>query len=73
MMLALTWTTSLLEELRLLVLIAKNALRPGDSRYLNEVEINDLYDNIIHFAIESALCAYMAKEQNKVLRREFKA
>lgn len=40
---------------------------------MNEVEIDDLYDNIIHFVMESALSAYMAKEQNKALRREFEA
>lgn len=55
------------------VLIAKNALRPGDCHRLNVVKTNDLYDNVIHFAMESALCAYLAKEQNKALRREFGA
>lgn len=69
----LTWTISLLEESRLSVLIAKNVLRPGDCHLLNEIEIDDLYDNIIHFRMESALCAYMAKERNKTLRREFGA
>lgn len=51
--------------------MAKNALRTGDHYRLNEVETNDLYDNAIHFAIESALCIYLAKEQNKALRKEF--
>lgn len=54
--LALTWTISLLEEPQLSVLIAKNALRPGDYHRLNVVEIDDLYDNIIHYAVESVLC-----------------
>lgn len=40
---------------------------------INNVEIDDLYDNIIHSAIDSALCVYMAKEHNKTLRREFRA
>lgn len=39
----------------------------------NEVEINDLYDNVIYSAMESALYAYMAKDHNKALRREFEA
>lgn len=66
--LALTHTTSLLKEPCLSVLIVKNALRPRDCHQLNEVETDDLYDNIIHSTMESALCAYMAKEQNKALR-----
>lgn len=45
-----------------------NALRPGDRHRLNEDETDDLYDNIIHYRVESALCAYMAKEKNKALR-----
>lgn len=51
----------------------KDALRPRDHHHLNEVETGNLYDNIIHSAMESALCAYMAKEQNKALRWEFEA
>lgn len=43
------------------------ALWPGDRHYLNEDEMDDFYDNVIHSAMESALCAYLAKEQNKVL------
>lgn len=66
--LALTRTISLLEEPCLLVLIAKNALRPEDHHHLNEVEMDDLLDNIMHSAMESVLCAYIAKEQNKALR-----
>lgn len=46
---------------------------PGDCYCLNEVETDNLYDNVIHFGIESTLCAYLAKEWNKALRREFGA
>lgn len=73
MALALTQMTSLLEEPRLSVVIAKNTLRPEDHHHLNAVETDDFYDNIIHFIMESALCAYMAKEWDKALRREFGA
>lgn len=65
--------TTLHEEPRLSVLTVKNASKLRDHHCLNEVEIDDLYDNIIHFVMEGALCAYMAKEQNKALRREFEA
>lgn len=71
--LALIQTTYLFKEPHLYVLISKNALRPEDHHCLNTVETDDLYDNIIHSAIESVLCAYMAKEHNKALRREFGA
>lgn len=64
---------SLLEELQLLIFVAKNALQPGDCYRVNEVETDDLYDNVIHSGIESTLCAYLAKEWNKALRREFGA
>lgn len=60
--------TLLLKEPRLSVLIAKTGLRPRDHHHLNEVEIDDLYDNIMHSALESALCDYMAKECNKAQR-----
>lgn len=60
--LALTRTTSLLEEPLLSVLIAKNALRPKNRHCLNEVKTDDLYENIIHSVMESVLCAYMANE-----------
>lgn len=66
--LALTRSISLLEEPRLSTLIAKRALRPGDCHPLHEVETDDLYDNIMHSAMKSALCAYIAKERNKTLR-----
>lgn len=48
-------------------------LRPNDHHCLNAVEMNELYDNFIHSTMENALSAYLAKEQNKVLRREFGA
>lgn len=73
MALALTQTTSLPEESWLSILIAKNAMRPGDHHHRKAVETDDLYDNIIHSTMENALCVYMAKERNKALRREFEA
>lgn len=48
-------------------------LRPNDRHCLNAVEMNELYENFIHFTMENAMSAYLAKEQNKVLRREFGA
>lgn len=66
--LALTRTTSLLEEPHFSVLIAKNALRPRDHHCLNAVEIDDLYDNIIYSSMKNTLCVYMAKERDKALR-----
>lgn len=64
---------SLLEDPSLVVLLTKNALRLGDCRRLSEVENDELFDNIMHFALESALYAYMAKERNKFLKWEFGA
>lgn len=46
--LALTQTTSLFEEPSLSILIAKNALRPGDHHRLKAITTDGLYDNIIH-------------------------
>lgn len=60
-----TQVNSLLEEPQLSVLIAKNAIRPSDRYRLNEVKMDDLYDNAIHYTMESALCTYLAKEWNK--------
>lgn len=37
-----------------------------------QVEMDDLYDNAIYSAIEHILFAYLAKERNKGLRREFR-
>lgn len=54
------------------VLIAKDSLMLGDHHRLNTVEMDDLYDNVIHFVMDSALYMYLAKEWNKALRREFK-
>lgn len=64
---------SLLDEPNLAILITKNALRPRDHRCLNEVETDELFDNIMHSALGSDLCAYMAKEHSRVLRQEFEA
>lgn len=64
LVLAMTRTIFLLEESYISILIAKNALRPENSHRLNEVEMDDLYDNIIHSAIETVLCAYIAKKRN---------
>lgn len=50
----------------------KNVLGPSD-RHLSAVETDDLYDNVIHSAMESALCAYLAKKRNKALRKDFGA
>lgn len=71
--LALTQVNSLLEEPQFSILIAKNSLWPGDRHRLNAVETNDLYNNGIHSAMGSALYVYLAKDQKKALRREFKA
>lgn len=60
--LALTQATSLLEKTRLFFLIAKSALRPGDCHFLNAIKTDDLYNNIIHSMMESALYMYMANE-----------
>lgn len=73
MALALIKTSSLLEEPRLFVLIAKNALRPGDLHRLNEIKTDNLYDNTMHSTMESILCVYIAKECNKDLSQEFRA
>lgn len=55
------------------VLVAKNSLRPSCHHHLSTVEIDKLYDNVIHSARKSALCAYIAKERNKGLRIEYGA
>lgn len=62
--------TSLLEESFLSILITKYALRLGDCHCLHMVEMDNLFDNIMHSVMESVLCAHMAKDQNKALRRE---
>lgn len=46
-------------------------MRHGDRHRLGVVEIDDLYDNTIHSAIECVLLVYLAKECEKALRREF--
>lgn len=64
---------SFLEKPQLLILIAKNSLRPDDRHRLGAIKIDKLYDNVIHSAMKSVLCTYLAKERNKALRREFGA
>lgn len=58
----LTQMDLLLDESRFSILLAKNALRLGDRHYSNVAETDELYDNIIHSAMESAMCACLAKE-----------
>lgn len=53
--------------------ISKIVMRPWDRQRLGAVEMDDPYDNIIHSAMKCALFAYLAKERNKDLRREFRA
>lgn len=53
----------------MLVLKAKNALKRDDCHRLNVVEMDDPYDNVIHFTMESSLCVYLVKERNKILER----
>lgn len=71
MALALIRVDSHLEELRLSLLIAKNAMRLGDHHNLGAVEIDDLYDNAIHSTMKCVSSVYLAKEHDKALRREF--
>lgn len=69
--LALTRTPSLLEDPSLTILLTKNALRPGDRRRLSEVRMDELFDNVMYYVLKSLVCAYMAKDHNKILRQEF--
>lgn len=62
---------SLLEDPNLAFLLTKNTLRPGEHRHLNELETDDLFDNVMYSALDSAFYAYVAKVRNKVLRHEF--
>lgn len=52
-------------------MLIKSALRLADCRRLNELEIDVLFDNAIHFALKGALCVFVAKEHHKALRWEF--
>lgn len=54
-------TPSLLYDPTLTVLLTKNALRPKDCRRLNDLEMDDLFDNAMHSVLESSLCVYVAK------------
>lgn len=69
---ALTRVNSLLEEPQVSLLIAKNALQPSDHQWLGAVEMDELYDNAIHSAIECMFFC-LAKEHEKGLRKEFRA
>lgn len=71
LVLALTRLNSLLDKPNLAILVTKNSLRLEDCRHLNEFETEKLFDNVMHFALESALYTYMGKKHNRVLRREF--
>lgn len=62
---------SLLEKPHLSLLSTKNAIQPGDCHQLGVIEIDDLYANAIHYAMECVLSVYLAKEQDKALKREF--
>lgn len=64
---------SLLNDPTLAVLLTRNALRPEDCRHLNELEMDELFQNVMHSTLESSLSAYVAKEHNKALRWEFGA
>lgn len=65
---ALNYLPSLLDDPTLTILLIKSALRPADRHHLNGVKIDELFDNVLHSALESALCAYVANEHHKVLR-----
>lgn len=69
--LALNWAPSLLYDPTLAILLIKSALRLGDHCRMNELETDELFDNVMHSALESALCTYVAQEHHKALRREF--
>lgn len=54
---------SLLEELCLSHLIAKNVMWPSDHRRLSAVKMDNLYDNAIHSAMECVLSVYLSKNK----------
>ena len=62
---------SLLDDPTIGILLMKSVLRPVDRRCLNELKTDELFDNVMHSALESALCAYVAKEHHKALWLEF--
>lgn len=61
---------SFLDNPTLIVLLIESALSSIDLHCMNGLEIDELFYNILHFVLESALCAYVAKEHHKTLRRE---
>lgn len=63
--------SSLLEDPPLGLLLIKSALRSTDRRHLNKIEMDELFVNTIHSALEGALCAYVVKECLRALKREF--
>lgn len=67
MVLALNRAPSLLDDPTLVILLITIALRLGDHCHLNKLEIDKLFDNVMHSNLES--CAYVANEHhNKALR-----
>lgn len=56
---------SLLDNLTLDVLLIKSTLRPANCCRLNGVETYELFDNVLHSTLESALCTYVAKQNQK--------
>lgn len=46
-------------------LLIKSTLRPVDHYHLNEVEMDEIFDNAIHFALKGALCTYAAQSSTK--------
>lgn len=69
--LALNYTSSLLGDPTLVVLLIKSAFRPADHHGPNGVKIDDLFDNIMHSTLESVLCTHAVKEHHKALMIEF--
>lgn len=62
---------SLLNDPTLSLLLIKSALKSADYCHLNELKIDELFDNTIHSALEGAFCTYVANEHHKALRWEF--
>lgn len=63
---------TLLEDPLLCLLIIKNTMRVGDRHWLGELEIDELYDKVIHTTIETVSSVYLTKERDKALRRNFR-
>lgn len=62
--LVLNQVLSLLNDPSLVVLLIKNALRLRNRDRMNELKTDELFDNVIHFALESVLYAYVAKKHH---------